>query len=103
MAVCASDAWTGEVEVGPSVVRYVIIITAPGKGGYILMHQHPTKQIWLSSPVLGSKAYDWVVDGEKQHVDDGVTMGQWLQLTDGTNLSEVLNTELGSEMEMYFG
>ncbi|KAH7394675.1 hypothetical protein BKA66DRAFT_410359 [Pyrenochaeta sp. MPI-SDFR-AT-0127] len=81
----------------------VITITAPGIGDYFLQRQHRTHQIWLYSPISGSKDYDWVVDGLKQYVDDGVTMGEWLHLSDGTNLSDVLNTELGLKMEMLFG
>ncbi|MCJ1251051.1 Mitochondrial chaperone Frataxin [Trapelia coarctata] len=81
----------------------VITITAPGVGDYILKCRGSTKQIWLCSPISGSEGYDWVVHGKKQYVDDGVTMGQWLHMNSGTNLSEVLNTELGLEMEMYFG
>ncbi|KAF2495404.1 hypothetical protein BU16DRAFT_427978, partial [Lophium mytilinum] len=76
----------------------IITITAPGVGDYILKCQRSTKQIWLCSPISGSEAYDWVVHGEKQYVDDGRTMGQWLRMSSGTNLSEVLNTELGLEM-----
>lgn len=77
-------------------------LTAPGVGRFVLKRQPSSKQICLSSPITGSKAYDWVVDGLEEYPDDEVTFGQWLHLKDGTNLSAVLNTELGLEMEMYF-
>lgn len=57
----------------------------------------------FNSPISGSKAFDWVAQGEKGHPYDGMTFGQWLHLGDGTNLSALLNRELGLEMEMYFG
>ncbi|KAH8728496.1 hypothetical protein GQ44DRAFT_609287, partial [Phaeosphaeriaceae sp. PMI808] len=69
----------------------VITITAPGIGDYILERQHSTNQIWLNSPIPGSNGYDWVGNSEKQDVDDNTPMGQWPHLSDGTNLSEVLN------------
>jgi hypothetical protein len=35
-------------------------------------------------------------------VDDRVTMGPWLHLTNGTNLLEILNKELGLDVCAYF-
>lgn len=40
--------------------------------------------------------------GGKKYYSD-MDMGQWLNHEDGTNLSTVLNTELGLEMETHFG
>ncbi|KAL5401073.1 hypothetical protein PMIN03_011827 [Paraphaeosphaeria minitans] len=91
----------------------VITITAPGIGNYVLKRHDSIRQIWLSSPISGSTGFEWFEyggSGEKQDVYDengeqqdgygDVVMGQWLQLSDGTNLSEVLNGDLRMEMEM---
>ncbi|KAI7781463.1 hypothetical protein LA080_014639 [Diaporthe eres] len=81
----------------------VITIDASGVGSFILRSDPRSKQITLESPISGSKVFDWVVRGQKQYIDDGMTMGAWLFLKDGKNLSAILNAELGLEMEMLFG
>lgn len=81
----------------------MITITAPGIGNYVLKRHDSIRQIWLSSPISGSAGFEWVEYGENGEEQDGnnnVVMGQWLQLSDGTNLSEILNRELRMEMEM---
>ncbi|KAH8691716.1 hypothetical protein GQ44DRAFT_599543, partial [Phaeosphaeriaceae sp. PMI808] len=75
----------------------VITITAPGIGNYILERHDSTRQIWLNSPISGSAGFEWFEygeNGEKQDGYDDVVMGKWLRLSNGTNLSEVLNREL---------
>jgi len=81
----------------------IITIIAPGVGSYVLKSQASTQQIWLSSPLSGPKAYDWVSHGQRHGSRGGMTFGQWLNLRTGTNLATVLNTELGLEIEMLFG
>jgi frataxin-like iron-binding protein CyaY len=91
----------------------VITITAPGIGNYALKRHDSIRQIWFSSPILGSTSFEWFEhgengekqggydeNGEQKDGYDDVVMGQWLQLSDGTNLSEILNRELRMEMEM---
>ncbi|KAF1997836.1 hypothetical protein P154DRAFT_605115, partial [Amniculicola lignicola CBS 123094] len=77
-------------------------ITTPGVGDYILKRQRSTKQIWLCSPISGSRGYDWVADSYRHYADNdddrGVGLGQWLYLRNGTFLTTVLNTELGLRM-----
>jgi len=75
----------------------VLNIFAPGIGTFVLNKQPPNKQIWLSSPISGPKRYDWVVEGEgqneKQETRTNVN-GQWIYLRDGSNLTDLLNSEL---------
>lgn len=91
----------------------MITITAAGIGNYVLKHHDSIRQIWLSSPISGSTGFEWFEHGENSGKQDGydekseqqdgyndVVMGRWRQLNNGTNLSEVLNRELGMEMEM---
>ncbi|KAF1358488.1 hypothetical protein EJ07DRAFT_14903, partial [Lizonia empirigonia] len=68
----------------------VITITAPGIGNYVLKRHDSTRQIWFDSPISGSTGFEW---SEHEGRDDMIA-GQWLKLSDGTNLSEVLNREL---------
>ena len=76
-------------------------------GSYIIKKQPSNRQIWLNSPISGQKYYDWVGLGgggssETQDTEDGIQFGKWLYLKDGSNMSMLLNTELGLEMEMLF-
>ncbi|EQL30367.1 hypothetical protein RJZ56_005247 [Blastomyces dermatitidis] len=80
----------------------VINITVPDVGVYVLNKQPPNKQIWLSSPVSGPKRYDWVVQGDHMDEKEGTRefiKGQWIYLRDGSNLTTLLNKELGLSME----
>lgn len=80
----------------------VLNITAPGIGTYVLNKQPPNKQIWLSSPLSGPKRFDWVVIGDGQHEKQDTRPyvgGQWIYLRDGSNLTTLLNAELGLEMD----
>lgn len=80
----------------------VLNITVPGVGTYVLNKQPPNKQIWLSSPLSGPKRYDWVVLGDAQHEKQETRPyagGQWIYLRDGSNLTTLLNEELGLEMD----
>ncbi|KKZ61772.1 hypothetical protein EMCG_03720 [[Emmonsia] crescens] len=80
----------------------VINITVPEVGVYVLNKQPPNKQIWLSSPVSGPKRYDWVVQGDHMDEKEGTRefiKGQWIYLRDGSNLTTLLNKELGLSIE----
>ncbi|KAH8600197.1 hypothetical protein B0O99DRAFT_504122 [Bisporella sp. PMI_857] len=81
----------------------VITIAAPKIGSFLLTGEPHSRRVLLSSPISGSKAFDWVVPGQEQYINNGSTMGEWLCLEDGVNLSTILNAELGLEMEMHFG
>ncbi|KAE8352357.1 hypothetical protein BDV28DRAFT_135239 [Aspergillus coremiiformis] len=75
----------------------VLNIILPGVGVYVLNKQPPNKQIWLSSPVSGPKRYDWVMEGDHMHEKQDTrpfANGQWIYLRDGSNLTDLLNTEL---------
>lgn len=79
----------------------VLNVTVPGIGTYVLNKQPPNKQIWLSSPISGPKRYDWVVQGDGMTEKEGTREfigGQWIYLRDGSNLTELLNSELGIEL-----
>ncbi|KAL4872941.1 hypothetical protein BDV12DRAFT_161023 [Aspergillus spectabilis] len=76
----------------------VLNISVPGIGTYVLNKQPPNKQIWLSSPVSGPKRYDWVLEGDQMHEKQDTrpfTNGQWICLRDDSNLTHLLNEELG--------
>ncbi|KAL4932718.1 frataxin family protein [Aspergillus undulatus] len=76
----------------------VLNITVPGVGVYVLNKQPPNKQIWLSSPISGPKQYDWVVEGDQMHEKQDTrpfVNGQWVCLRDDSNLTDLLNGELG--------
>ncbi|EYE99847.1 frataxin family protein [Aspergillus ruber CBS 135680] len=76
----------------------VLNIIAPGIGTFVLNKQPPNKQIWLSSPISGPKRYDWIVESEGQNEKQGTrttVTGQWVYLRDGSNLTDLLNSELG--------
>ena len=80
----------------------VLNITVPAIGVYVLNKQPPNKQIWLSSPISGPKRYDWVLEGDHMHEKEGskdYIRGQWIYLRDGSNLTTLLNKELGLEMD----
>ncbi|KAK2768492.1 Mitochondrial chaperone Frataxin [Arachnomyces sp. PD_36] len=82
----------------------VLNVTVPNIGVYVLNKQPPNKQIWLSSPVSGPKRYDWVVQGDKMEEKQDTnefTGGQWIYLRDGSNLSVLLNKELGVNMTIW--
>ncbi|KAJ6113930.1 hypothetical protein N7523_007247 [Penicillium sp. IBT 18751x] len=75
----------------------VLNITVPAIGTYVLNKQPPNKQIWLSSPISGPKRYDWIVEGDYMHEKQDTrefANGQWVYLRDGSNLTDLLNTEL---------
>lgn len=76
-------------------------IIVPGIGTYVLNKQPPNKQVWLSSPVSGPKRYDWVIPGDVMHEKQETrpsANGQWIYLRDGSNLTDLLNAELGLNM-----
>ncbi|KAJ6163256.1 hypothetical protein N7497_003235 [Penicillium chrysogenum] len=75
----------------------VLNISVPALGTYVLNKQPPNKQIWLSSPISGPKRYDWIVEGDYMHEKQDsrpFANGQWIYLRDGSNLTELLNSEL---------
>ncbi|KAJ5432261.1 Frataxin, partial [Penicillium daleae] len=75
----------------------VLNITVPAIGTYVLNKQPPNKQIWLSSPISGPKRFDWIVEGDRIYEKQDsrpFVHGQWIYLRDGSNLTELLNTEL---------
>ncbi|KAJ5101639.1 hypothetical protein NUU61_003861 [Penicillium alfredii] len=75
----------------------VLNISVPAIGTYVLNKQPPNKQIWLSSPVSGPKRYDWIIEGDRMHEKQEsrpFVNGQWIYLRDGSNLTDLLNTEL---------
>ncbi|KAL2799187.1 hypothetical protein BJX66DRAFT_333482 [Aspergillus keveii] len=79
----------------------VLNISVPGVGTYVLNKQPPNKQIWLSSPISGPKRYDWVVEGDQMHEKQDTrpfVNGQWICLRDDSNLTDLLNGELGLNM-----
>ncbi|KAL2857880.1 hypothetical protein BJY01DRAFT_69493 [Aspergillus pseudoustus] len=76
----------------------VLNVSVPGVGTYVLNKQPPNKQIWLSSPISGPKRYDWVVEGDQMHEKQDTRPfinGQWICLRDDSNLTDLLNGELG--------
>ncbi|CAG8904603.1 unnamed protein product [Penicillium egyptiacum] len=75
----------------------VLNISVPALGTYVLNKQPPNKQIWLSSPISGPKRYDWIIEGDYMHEKQDsrpFVNGQWIYLRDGSNLTELLNSEL---------
>ncbi|EKV04886.1 Frataxin [Penicillium digitatum] len=75
----------------------VLNISVPALGTYVLNKQPPNKQIWLSSPISGPKRYDWIVEGDYMHEKQDsrpFVNGQWIYLRDGSNLTDLLNSEL---------
>jgi frataxin len=75
----------------------VLNITVPALGTFVLNKQPPNKQIWLSSPISGPKRYDWIVGGDRMHEKQDsrpFVSGQWVYLRDGSNLTDLLNSEL---------
>ncbi|OGE51989.1 hypothetical protein PENARI_c011G10210 [Penicillium arizonense] len=75
----------------------VLNISVPAIGTFVLNKQPPNKQIWLSSPISGPKRYDWIVEGDYMHEKQDsrpFASGQWIYLRDGSNLTELLNSEL---------
>ncbi|KAA8648775.1 hypothetical protein EYZ11_004905 [Aspergillus tanneri] len=75
----------------------VLNISVPAVGTYVLNKQPPNKQIWLSSPISGPKRFDWVVEGDQMHEKQDTrpfVNGQWIYLRDGSNLTDLLNSEL---------
>ncbi|KAJ5297442.1 hypothetical protein PENANT_c005G03254 [Penicillium antarcticum] len=75
----------------------VLNISVPAIGTYVLNKQPPNKQIWLSSPISGPKRYDWIVEGDYMHEKQDsrpFVNGQWIYLRDGSNLTDLLNSEL---------
>lgn len=77
-------------------------MNVPGIGVYVINKQPPNKQIWLSSPISGPRRYDWVIRGDGMNEKEGTreyTGGQWIYLRDGSNLTTLVNDELGLEMD----
>ncbi|KAG0160165.1 hypothetical protein PDIDSM_7692 [Penicillium digitatum] len=75
----------------------VLNISVPALGTYVLNKQPTNKQIWLSSPISGPKRYDWIVEGDYMHEKQDsrpFVNGQWIYLRDGSNLTDLLNSEL---------
>ena len=75
----------------------VLNVSVPAIGTYVLNKQPPNKQIWLSSPISGPKRYDWILEGDRMHEKEGTrdfVHGQWIYLRDGSNLTDLLNSEL---------
>ncbi|KAL4887080.1 Frataxin [Aspergillus karnatakaensis] len=79
----------------------VLNVSVPGVGTYVLNKQPPNKQIWLSSPISGPKRYDWVMEGDQMHEKQDTrpfVNGQWICLRDDSNLTDLLNEELGLDL-----
>lgn len=97
--------WSQEANRLISFQNEVLIIAAAGVGDYILKPQRSTEQIRLCSPISGSKSYDWGADSWKYYADDsnphGIGVAQWVQLSTSTNLSDVLNKELGLQIDTF--
>ncbi|CAG7954391.1 unnamed protein product [Penicillium salamii] len=75
----------------------VLNVSVPAIGTFVLNKQPPNKQIWLSSPISGPKRFDWIVEGDYMHEKQDsrpFVNGQWIYLRDGTNLTDLLNSEL---------
>ena len=76
-------------------------ITQPGVGNFALIKDPEKKQLLLSSPSTGQRAFDWAIRGggmnQKQDTDrhenpegPGHGKGHWVHLADGSTLSAVL-------------
>ncbi|KAL8939616.1 MAG: hypothetical protein Q9216_003258 [Gyalolechia sp. 2 TL-2023] len=94
----------------------VLTLAFPPVGTYVLNKQPPNRQIWLSSPISGPKRYDWVAIDQAE-TDEGSTGGDgasrggagivgrqekrggWVYLRDGSTLTEVLEEELGVDLD----
>ncbi|CAI7604993.1 unnamed protein product [Penicillium bialowiezense] len=75
----------------------VLNVSVAAIGTYVLNKQPPNKQIWLSSPISGPKRFDWIVQGDSMHEKQDsrpFINGQWIYLRDGTNLTDLLNSEM---------
>ncbi|KAL4909071.1 hypothetical protein BDW74DRAFT_77118 [Aspergillus multicolor] len=85
-----------ETDLGAGILH----ISVANVGTYVLNKQPPIKQLWLSSPVSGPRQYDWVVEGDQMHEkqDTRPANGQWVCLRDSSNLTELLNNELGLDL-----
>ena len=71
----------------------VLTLYFPPHGTYVLNKQPPNKQIWLSSPVSGPKRYDYVKIKGGRGWD-------WVYARDGSRLSELLERELGVDVDV---
>lgn len=80
----------------------VLTLKFPPAGTYVINKQPPNKQIWLSSPISGPKRYDYAVWSEGQDSKEGTGNCSWVYLRDGTTLSNLLETELGIELDENF-
>ncbi|KAJ5739822.1 hypothetical protein N7533_012606 [Penicillium manginii] len=64
--------------------------------------QTTTKQANLALfPLSGPKRYDWIVEGDRMHEKAETrefANGQWIYLRDGSNLTDLLNTELSIQL-----
>lgn len=72
-------------QIDAELTQGVMTIALGGDKTYVINKQPPNKQIWLSSPISGPKRYD-LIDGK------------WVTLRDGSSLTELLETELLSEL-----
>ncbi|KAL9049262.1 MAG: hypothetical protein Q9162_007316 [Coniocarpon cinnabarinum] len=78
----------------------VMNVTLPSKGTYVLNKQPPNRQIWLSSPESGPKRFDWVISGESMdQKQGGEATGDWIYLRDGTSLTDLLQVEVGIQLD----
>ncbi|ORY56960.1 frataxin [Pseudomassariella vexata] len=77
----------------------VMTIEVPNVGKWVINKQPPNKQIWLSSPRSGPKRFNWVVISEDQSSKQDTATGGWIYLKDGAYLNEILDAELGLDME----
>ncbi|KAH8804002.1 Frataxin-like domain-containing protein [Hyaloscypha sp. PMI_1271] len=77
----------------------VLTLSFPPNGTYVINKQPPNKQIWLSSPKTGPKRFDYVMLSEGQDAKEGTGRADWVYLRDGSTLTELLQAEIGVDME----
>lgn len=80
----------------------VLTLAFPPNGTYVINKQPPNKQIWVSSPITGPKRYDYVILSEGQNSKEGTGKADWVYLRDGSTLTELLQDEVGVDMEQPF-
>jgi frataxin len=78
----------------------VLTLTFPPNGTYVISKQPPNKQIQLSSPLSGSKLYDFVILSEGQDAKEDTGSGDWIYLKDRSSLSGLLLKEVGVDMSL---
>jgi frataxin len=77
----------------------VLTLSFPPNGTYVINKQPPNKQIWLSSPKTGPKRFDYVMLSEGQDAKEGTGRADWVYLRDGSTLTDLLQVEIGVDME----